>query len=827
MSAAAFGRTRPAKDWPPTIQRYGHKFALEAALTAALLDAGGTFVPLPPGDKSAPPIGTTGKGACIRLPPEMRAGLLLDASEDANLALLLGRDRIERSDGTWAGVMVIDEDNKPARGTKAAQNGRTTIAALEDRLGPLPRTLTSLTPGLGKHRLFWLAEGLEDLSPNCIKREFGAAAGVDILTEGRYIVYPGSQLTPEIAELKGYVPGEYRWEDAQAPIAHLPPAWVAYLLEQNTKREANGASNGSTARVEPVPITNRDSPYAQSRIRKATEYLQNRAPLSIKGNGGRTTMFGVCCYLVRTLRLPIDIAADLLEAHYNPRLEAAGTATWSRDARGPHGGCIIERLEKARDTASEVPPGDVETEEEWARLKAAKAALKAARAVDSNVLGFAVGDWDLGRGDSVEIAEALCNRIATTGRKLVFTEGAFYVYDASLGIWRSDEVEACLREAVWSMAGTPLPRKGGTAPLRLMAPHVRQALETLGHMVEDKRFFESAVSGLACPNGFLRLTDEGVELKPHAPEHRARAPYPTEYDPDATSEAWNAFLLALFEGDEDRDDKIQCLGEFFGGALFGLATAYQKCVAAPGEGSNGKSTLIDAVSGCFPSGTVIAFAPQSLEKEYWRSRLPGALLNAVAELPSAAVLATESFKGIVTGDMIDAREPTKPVITFRPRAGHFFGANKLPGTNDQSFGFWRRFLVIGFNRRFEETGAERAERNLAVRLLETARGAILAWLVEGAVRLQRNKRYTVPKSHTELLKSWQTGTDSVAMWLEAATRQPSEKEGGTKPRVLYIHYRHWAMQGGYKPVAENQFGQRLVKAGYDKVGKDKLYRLMA
>ncbi len=76
-------------------------------------------------------------------------------------------------------------------------------------------------------------------------------------------------------------------------------------------------------------------------------------------------MFGVCCALVRRMRLPLDVAADLLEVIYNERLHEAGTATWSRSEPGLHGMSIEERLAKARDTGT-VPVGDVLTEEQWA-----------------------------------------------------------------------------------------------------------------------------------------------------------------------------------------------------------------------------------------------------------------------------------------------------------------------------------------------------------------------------------------------------------------------------------------------------------------------------
>jgi len=125
-------------------------------------------------------------------------------------------------------------------------------------------------------------------------------------------------------------------------------------------RPIEGATSGA---VEPVAIRDPASPYGRARIEAGVHYLQ-RAPLSVKGEGGRNTMFAVCCVLVRRLRLPMDVAADLIEAIYNPRLEAVGTSSWSREQPGPHRMTIIERLHKARHTGT-IPPGDVPDEETW------------------------------------------------------------------------------------------------------------------------------------------------------------------------------------------------------------------------------------------------------------------------------------------------------------------------------------------------------------------------------------------------------------------------------------------------------------------------------
>ncbi|MBX3260102.1 MAG: hypothetical protein KF782_10455 [Labilithrix sp.] len=142
--------------------------------------------------------------------------------------------------------------------------------------------------------------------------------------------------------------------------------WVP-KLERSDRIEPKVIDGAVYGAVEPVPISDPSNEYGQRRIEAAMRYLET-APLSIKHEGGRTTMFKVCAVLVRRMRLPLDLAADCIEAIYLPRLAAAGTAVWSHDTPGPHGMSVMERLEKARDTGH-VPPGDIMSEELWNEIQ--------------------------------------------------------------------------------------------------------------------------------------------------------------------------------------------------------------------------------------------------------------------------------------------------------------------------------------------------------------------------------------------------------------------------------------------------------------------------
>lgn len=112
-------------------------------------------------------------------------------------------------------TMVLDVDSK------ADDQGRTgfdTLAALVERWGDLPATLTQATPTGGEHRLFRLPAGVQ--AKNLVGSKSGWP-GLDVRTRGGQIVVQPS-VRPE---------GVYRWQGwdpltDDAPIISNAPAWL-------------------------------------------------------------------------------------------------------------------------------------------------------------------------------------------------------------------------------------------------------------------------------------------------------------------------------------------------------------------------------------------------------------------------------------------------------------------------------------------------------------------------------------------------------------------------------------------------------------------------
>jgi putative DNA primase/helicase len=219
---------------------------------------------------------------------------------------------------------------------------------------------------------------------------------------------------------------------------------------------------------------------------------------------------------------------------------------------------------------------------------------------------------------------------------------------------------------------------------------------------------------------------------------------------------------------------------------------------------------VTIVSRAFPPGSVEAIAPQDWGQEYRRAMLAGKLLNVVAELPEADILESEAFKAIVTGDPIVGRHIREAPFTFRPIAGHLFAANRLPGTNDQSEGFWRRLIVIRYNRNFHNSPDR--DPQIGEKIIRAELPLVVAWMLEGAARIMRDQGHTVPESHVVELDAWRGAADQVRVFLAECTVEDASGYG-TSASAVYSAYQRWAQRNGHKPVSSTKFGMRMKGLG--------------
>ena len=413
-------------------------------------------------------------------------------------------------------------------------------------------------------------------------------------------------------------------------------------------------------------------------------------------------------------------------------------------------------------------------------------------------------------GSDVELAREAGARLGAG--LLVSDRGALWRYDTPKGVWEVIP-EATVRNLVasWDGCWVNTGKQGKVKPLSVSHALTGNVYARLLVSVDKPGFFDAGVPGVAFRNGFVGLVAEDtVALVPHAAERRACLGWDSDFTPGQRPERLIAWLHSLFEHDATCQEKVQLIREWFGACFLGLATRFQRALVFYGpRASNGKSEVLRVFEGLFPPGVVSHVPPELFEDAVARVDLARARLNCVGELDEAEILQSAAFKGVVDGSTaLRACGKYAHAFDFLPRAGNVFSTNLLPNVRDKSAGFWRRWIVVLFDKVIDHT---EAVRDLAKQILAAERDAIVSWLIEGAMAAVARGHFIIPADCRRELDAWRYASDPVLQFLHECTTVCDPLDTGTRSRVLYHAWVAWAQRNHPRAstMTETSFGLRL------------------
>lgn len=636
----------------------------------------------------------------------------------------------------------------------AKDGGLTTLAQWEVAHGRMPATPTVRTGSGGYHFYFSRPEGLT------VKNWVKFAPGCDVRADGGMVVAPPSMH-------KSGTP--YAWDMERGgpttPFAPPPPWLVALFPKPKTATIFDEGSPLADVDLEATPL--------DKRLKVARKALAEH-PDAIEGEGGDLVTLQAASigydFGIPESKWGIELATYNDERAHPP---------WGPDALG-------EKLRSAyANNSADMPFG-------W-RLRPLRRD-PAGRPPLTSTTERALGDAWLKERGQVRIVS-----------------GYVYVYDDGRGVWdRWDEPR--VKASLYEFHGRDvLTEDGKTSVVNMTAARVKAVYDAVRHTTAfmDDEFFAARRHGVMVRGAFLSVNPLGqiVSLE-KSPDHRLRNAVPVDFDPEADYSALTDLLRHTFEGDSDAEEKILALQEFYGAALVGMATDYAKALMLVGNGANGKSTLMELFEDhLFVPALTASTPPQKWNKHEYVFQLADKLLNSVSEVPDQRILASDTLKQVISGEALSARPIFGLLMRFKPYAAHVFSANELPAVNDHSQGFWRRFLVITFNRNFLNDPDRKTKDQIKAQFKDQG-PALLRWALEGAARLVLNRAYTEPESHLATLVEWKRDTNDVAVVAYKCFAATPDKE--TPSAELYATYQEVCEAEGLKPVSHVAFGKKMT-----------------
>jgi len=317
---------------------------------------------------------------------------------------------------------------------------------------------------------------------------------------------------------------------------------------------------------------------------------------------------------------------------------------------------------------------------------------------------------------------------------------------------------------------------------------------------------------LNCPDATYNLrTGERFEHNPNDYITRCTGASPS----DVGAEIWENFLLSVFCSDADLIDYVQRVN---GLAAIGKVFVEQ-IVISHGDGRNGKSSFWNPIikafgsySGFISSKALTANCRHNVRPEI--AELRGKRVVLARELQEGKRLDESILKKITSTDPIDGEKKYKTPFTFIPSHTPLMYTNFLPKIGSRDAGTKRRLCVVPFTAKFD---GKSDIKNYGDYLFETAGGAIMKWIIEGAKKVIDSKFHIEPPECVlQATKDYIDAFDWLTNFLEARCMVNENEKA--KSGELYNAYRYHCdeINEPYKRTAQD-FNSALISAGFERI----------
>ena len=280
------------------------------------------------------------------------------------------------------------------------------------------------------------------------------------------------------------------------------------------------------------------------------------------------------------------------------------------------------------------------------------------------------------------------------------------------------------------------------------------------------------------------------------------------FDKNATAPKWQQFLDHVLPDISCQ----QILAEYIGYVFIRHGAKLlkeERLLILYGTGSNGKGVIFEIMQHLFGSDNISYHTLQELTDQngYYRAMIGDKLLNYGSDINIK--LDHGIFKKLSSGEPINARLPHGAPMEFKQYAKLMFNCNVLPKDTEQTNGYFRRFLIIPFERTITE---KEKDTNLAEKIAKKEMPGIFNWVLAGLDRLLKNNQFTYCEPAENALKSYKLDSDNVLQFL--SDNDYNYKSNHFTPLAdLYQSYKNHCTDSGCNPLNKRNFGNRLLAIG--------------
>lgn len=307
-------------------------------------------------------------------------------------------------------------------------------------------------------------------------------------------------------------------------------------------------------------------------------------------------------------------------------------------------------------------------------------------------------------------------------------------------------------------------------------------------------------------NGTFIITPEGVNLQNFDRNNFITYQLPFNYDPLAEAPIFKKYLNEVLPDTQCQTVLAEFLGYIF---VSPITLKLEKTLMLYGTGANGKSVLYEIVRHLLGEHNVSEYSLQSLtdNKGYHRANLANKLVNYASEINGK--LEASIFKQLVSGEPVEARLPYGNPFILTHYAKLIFNCNELPRDVEQTEAYFRRFLIIPFEKTIPE---DQQDKELAQKIIANELSGVFNWVLDGLKRLLDQKKFSNCDAALNARKQYELESDSVKLFL-LENDYIQHASAYIPIKALYTDYREYCKNDGIPPVKKSNFKKRLKAFG--------------
>jgi len=331
----------------------------------------------------------------------------------------------------------------------------------------------------------------------------------------------------------------------------------------------------------------------------------------------------------------------------------------------------------------------------------------------------------------------------------------------------------------------------------------------------DLEKFDTDPNLITVLNGILNL--ETLELEPHNPNHLSRVLLPVEYhkpEHDDIEENlkdtlfWKYLKSSFTVNGKFRKEDFETVLEIIASPIV-KRHVDEKAFMFLGDGENGKSVCLGYIKSILGENNISAISLQKLtENKFMASNLSGKSANIFPDLEEYDLRNPSIIKAITTNEGIEVERKYQQGFTLHPFCKLMFSCNRFPKSFDQGHGFFRRWMIIKWERDFEndperiEYLREKLDSN------QEEKNKVFSCLVSIANRLNTIGKFTHNKDWKTVRKEWNENADPID---DFDTNYILDSESHKTKRETYHFYKQIMLEKGMTPKGMGQFSKAFAE----------------